>query len=445
MAVDAAGMALASDEFSTDLLANTPTGKPASFDGSRTGSVVECSQAVLATPRFMRIIQTTTRLNPMSTTEKQSGSKEAVDLGGSTPAPIVLVVSWHSDFAEAVSKHLFDIGISVHSRTLRAAVGVEMLREMRPNIAFVDWDVQTPDNVMFYQTLAVAVPDCRIIILCSREQAPYAAQSIRDGETFDYLLIDSEPDPNRLRLYLERAQLECILPKPAEIRGLVKRHNRRAMELLKEIKDILKSDLSSPVVKAIHDFDNSTDGQSGEDDSAHADLAEKYRNNVVDFLCGKLRRLESEMCSHGKKHATDDGKSNGAVLIVEDDIVSAELARRILERNGYDAVVAKTDDEAISELSKRRFQLVLMDVHLGTGDGLRVVRMMRARTDLQVIPVIVITSDRQRDTLFEAAELQVQGYLLKPYHPKELIHKVKSAISKQPESKPRSAQIATKA
>jgi DNA-binding response OmpR family regulator len=153
-----------------------------------------------------------------------------------------------------------------------------------------------------------------------------------------------------------------------------------------------------------------------------------YRDHLVDVLCGKLRRLEAEVGYHGRKHAHEIGNSLGSILIVEDDIVSAELARRILERNGYDVVIANTDDEAIHNLSVQRFQVVLMDIHLGAGDGLRIVRMMRARTDLQVIPVIVITSDRQRDTLYEAAELKIQGYLLKPYRPKELLDKIKNVI-----------------
>jgi CheY-like chemotaxis protein len=117
-----------------------------------------------------------------------------------------------------------------------------------------------------------------------------------------------------------------------------------------------------------------------------------------------------------------------AVLLVEDDIVSAELCRGLLERNGFRVAMARSGDEAIRELDRQKPALVLMDIHLGSSDGLHVVKMMRSRGDWRDIPVIVVTTDRHRDTLFDAIETHVQGYLLKPYKPIELIEKVKTAI-----------------
>jgi DNA-binding response OmpR family regulator len=348
--------------------------------------------------------------------------------GANAQAAVVLIASRQEGISAAVSEHLSGLGVSVYSHALQTAIEIQSLRELLPDIAFVDYDAMTADNFPLHKALSNAVPDCQVILLCTREQADEAARLVRVWEVFDYLLTDFELDPSRIRLLAERAQMDK-LPSLSEIRGFAKLQYRRILELLGEIKSILKTDCSSPVVKAIHEYKH---------DSRHAltheaflgnGLAAEYKSHVIDFICGKLRRLEHEIYSIGEQQGEpEECGTADSVLLVEDDLVSAELARGLLERNGFYVIVAKTGDAAIHELVRQRPSLVLMDIHLGSSDGLHVVKMMRSRSDLQDIPVIIVTSDRHRDTLFDAIETRVQGYLLKPYQPKEFIEKVKNVL-----------------
>ena len=343
----------------------------------------------------------------MSTPYKLSDGENAAI---SEDLPIVLIVSVQRNYAVDVLKNLSEIGISVRSRNVQTVLGVEQLRELCPNVAFVDGDILTEEGMPFYQTLADTIPECELIILCTHDQSAYAAQAIRGREdAFDYLLIDSDPDPSRLRLFLECAQLGVIQPKSAENSGLINRHNQRIIYLLHEIRNILKSDLSSSVVKAIYDVGNDPDDLADLGSISDADWTAKYRNNLADFLYKKLRRLESEVFTQSKKYASEENKSKNPILIVEDDIISAQLAHRILKRNGYASVIASTDEKAIYELSNRQFLLVLMDIHLGEDDGLSVVKLMRDRIDLREIPVIVVTSDRHRETLIRSHRIAGAG------------------------------------
>jgi CheY-like chemotaxis protein len=360
--------------------------------------------------------------------------ENSVVVGSNSPTPTVLVATSREEFAAAVSRHLTAIGASVHGHDPRAEIGIEGIRELLPDVAFVDLDAVTADKFPFYKALSNVVPDCQIILLCERERAGEAARLARVWEVFDYLLTDCELDPHRLQLSIERAQLDSI-PKLSEIRGFAKRQNRRILELLSEMKNILKADCTSPVVKAIREFKYDSAGAHSGEAFAAAGLAAEYRSHLLDIICGKLRRLESEIYSLGGGQPPEPCAAADSVLLVEDDAVSAELARGLLERNGFDVILAKTDDEAIHELSRQRPSLVLMDVHLGISDGLHIVKMMRSRADLQDIPVIVITADRHRETLFDAVEARVQGYLLKPYQPREFIEKVKNAIYRAPQSR----------
>ncbi len=345
----------------------------------------------------------------------------------------MLIVSLHQSFAAAVSEYLSRIGIGIHSQNLQAAIGTERILELLPNVAFVDYGMTAADKNPFYKVLGSTVPDCKVILLCTGEQAAEAVQSTLAGEAFDYLRADAELDPPRLRLLIERARLDAP-QKASDGRNSAKRQNRRILDLLSDIKSILKTDCTSPVVKLICDYEHGSDRALSRDDYQNTGLAATYRNNLLGFICGKLRRLESEIGALGSEQAPRERKKTDAILLVEDEIVCAELAKGLLERQGFDVVVAKTVDEAIRELSRRRPAAVLMDVHLGDGDGLLVVRMMRSRDDLRDIPVIVVTADRQRETLYDAVEAKVQGYILKPYQPKELIEKVKHVIHRSAES-----------
>src|SRR5215831_3534319 len=80
------------------------------------------------------------------------------------------------------------------------------------------------------------------------------------------------------------------------------------------------------------------------------------------------------------------------ILVVEDDVFSRELLIDWLEMEGYDLLA--TQDLAAGIAAVRSYQpdLVLLDVKLGTEDGLELVSWMRREPDLLHIPVIAVTA-----------------------------------------------------
>ncbi len=291
----------------------------------------------------------------------------------------------------------------------------------------MDFDATTADRFPLYKALGNAVPDCQVVLLCTRQQAPSAAKVVRVWEAFDYLLTDCELDPSRVLILLERAQTDR-LPTLSEMRGFAKRQHRRILELLGEIKETLRADADNPVVRTIRDFRCDSRVVESQNAPFEPGLADAYKSCLVDIICGKLRRLEGEIRSLESREVCTEHDTSGGVLIVEDDVVSAEMAKGLLEGSGFAVVVARTADAAKHALVRHRPAVVIMDIHLGNADGLHLVKLMRQSNDFRQVPVIVVTADRLRSTLSEAAALQVQGYLLKPYQPRELIGKVSNAI-----------------
>jgi two-component system, cell cycle response regulator DivK len=102
------------------------------------------------------------------------------------------------------------------------------------------------------------------------------------------------------------------------------------------------------------------------------------------------------------------------VLVVDDHQPNVDLARYVLEADGFLVDEAPNVDEAWARLRGTRPALILVDIQLPGTDGLTLVRAIKATPGLDDIPVIAFTAfamqgDEQR---FRAAGCD--GYLTKP-------------------------------
>ena len=77
------------------------------------------------------------------------------------------------------------------------------------------------------------------------------------------------------------------------------------------------------------------------------------------------------------------------MLLADDDPALRRMLTRLLKRGGFDVVDVDSGRDAFAELSKRRFDVILSDIHMPGGDGLELLRSVR-RLDLDV-PVILMS------------------------------------------------------
>lgn len=105
--------------------------------------------------------------------------------------------------------------------------------------------------------------------------------------------------------------------------------------------------------------------------------------------------------------------SNARLLIVEDDVSSAEDLRDVLEHMGYQVpLLAHSGAEAVTAAEQSSPDLVLLDIDLGGGmTGIEVARHLRAR---RRIPVVFLTGNGSDRVVDEAADTEPHGFLVKP-------------------------------
>jgi len=103
------------------------------------------------------------------------------------------------------------------------------------------------------------------------------------------------------------------------------------------------------------------------------------------------------------------------ILIVEDDPMVGRINRQFAEKTGLAGRIefAETVDEARFLLGKTDFDLVLLDVYLPGAKGTALLKWIR-EAELPVA-VILITADRNPETIEKALNLGAVDYLLKPF------------------------------
>ena len=110
------------------------------------------------------------------------------------------------------------------------------------------------------------------------------------------------------------------------------------------------------------------------------------------------------------------------ILLCEDHPLNADIAVRLLERQGMQVTVAKNGKIGVGIFQKSTpdfFQLVLMDVRMPIMDGLEATKAMRAsaRDDARRIPIVGMSANAYDEDFQRAREAGMNDYIAKPVMP----------------------------
>jgi two-component system OmpR family response regulator len=111
------------------------------------------------------------------------------------------------------------------------------------------------------------------------------------------------------------------------------------------------------------------------------------------------------------------------VLILEDDLVVAELLQAILDKDGIESTHCNTLREALVLFQREDFSIALVDRMLGSEDGLDFVRWARERRPASGI--IIISVRNVADDRIQGIEDGADDYLSKPFEPREVLVRVR--------------------
>jgi phosphoserine phosphatase RsbU/P len=124
--------------------------------------------------------------------------------------------------------------------------------------------------------------------------------------------------------------------------------------------------------------------------------------------------------------------SDAALLIVDDDEDNRYTLTRRLTREGYtNLTTANNGREALQQMQAKSFDLVLLDIMMPDMNGYEVLEHLKARQQLQNLPVIMISALSEIDSVVRCIELGAEDYLTKPFNPTLLRARVGASLDKK--------------
>ncbi len=116
------------------------------------------------------------------------------------------------------------------------------------------------------------------------------------------------------------------------------------------------------------------------------------------------------------------------ILVVEDQEDNRTILRDLLTANGFDLIEAGTGEEGVAAAVREKPDLILMDIQLPGLDGYEATRQIRANPDLKQTPIIAVTSYALSGDDKKAFAAGCDGYVTKPFSPRQLLAKIKEYL-----------------
>ena len=115
------------------------------------------------------------------------------------------------------------------------------------------------------------------------------------------------------------------------------------------------------------------------------------------------------------------------ILIIEDDETQRLSLKRILEAEGYTALLAADSAELTAILDdEKELHLILMDIGLPWINGFELAEMMKQHPDLNKLPLVFLSAQAEQEDFARARDVGASDYIKKPFD----IDKLKQVVSK---------------
>ena len=125
------------------------------------------------------------------------------------------------------------------------------------------------------------------------------------------------------------------------------------------------------------------------------------------------------------RHILDESRrSKIRILIAEDNVTSQKVAAGILQKLGYRADMVANGLEAVRQLERIAYDLVLMDIQMPEMDGFAATRAIRALKNGKHIPIIAMTAGAMQQDRDDCIAAGMDDYIAKPVTPQTIAGKL---------------------
>lgn len=120
---------------------------------------------------------------------------------------------------------------------------------------------------------------------------------------------------------------------------------------------------------------------------------------------------------------------NSQVLIVDDVLPNVQIAKAILQMDGYEVATAESGPEALKHLRQNHVDLILLDIMMPDMDGFEVARVIKEMPGSADVPIIYLTARNDEESITQGFELGAVDYITKPFRGAELRMRVRTHLN----------------
>lgn len=120
-----------------------------------------------------------------------------------------------------------------------------------------------------------------------------------------------------------------------------------------------------------------------------------------------------------------------SILIADDSPINCQLLAGLLEDRGYELTIAEDGEKTMAFLRSKPFDLLLLDILMPKMNGYQVLEQMKDDPDLRHIPVIMISSVGEIDSVIKCIKTGAEDYLQKPFNSVLLNARIGACLEKK--------------
>jgi CheY-like chemotaxis protein len=128
-------------------------------------------------------------------------------------------------------------------------------------------------------------------------------------------------------------------------------------------------------------------------------------------------------------------------LVVDDEAVVCELIGKVLKSAGMEALTVTRSTEASDILEERKFDVVFLDLHMASPDGIELARQMRASRFNRTTPIVLISDDQRPSALSVGFAAGASFFLYKPIDKDRLLKLVRATQGAMEQERRRTRRV----
>jgi CheY-like chemotaxis protein len=342
----------------------------------------------------------------------------------------------------------------------------EALTDPSPKVLLFAGDTLAVSIAAYYKTLDAChkreICEHKVITLVSKNQEKLAFDAFNGGVIDEYLIFRPLYEPFRAILVVEHLLLELGIANFAQHsdQNFVKQSSKYPNELnqLVEKGKQRKADCSAAFEKTIEELEAIVEKaiiNLGTEETVTLDVKKvagflskiktdelrpkllKLQKKTIQLLESALHHSVSKLDNENDKVVQDSpppaplynnlyksdkvdevlekqGRKR-SILLVEDDLISQQLTHKLLSNYGVKIEVANSGRRAFAALSSHKYDLILMDINLPDTNGIYIVDQIVGKNLMNAdTPIVMLTGNKNKDTVRQALERGAKGYVVKP-------------------------------